>query len=222
MRLKSWRRLLAGAALALALGQGRNALAASSATINLDVTILATLSVSVNALASSTETSINWDTGNPNQRIGAASTVTVRNDSGGLTERWALSTNPGSLNVGGGSDVWSLDTSTDTLPGADQYTVQAVFGSSNTLACPAGAASDWDQGYAKPLTTGPQVYGSTGDNLFADPNLNNAGTPDPDVPALDRVWAGSQRALCWRLIMPASTSVVETQNIQITVTALLP
>jgi hypothetical protein len=67
------------------------------------------------------------------------------------------------------------------------------------------------------LQTTPQVYT---DMLYADPNLNNDGEYRPDVPASGHMWANSQRALCWRIILPDSTSVLNTQNVQIIVTAV--
>lgn len=214
-------RLLAAAAALALLGQGA-AFAASSATVNIDVTIQANLSVEVSAAASSTQT-VAWNTAFPGGTVASASTATVRNDSGGLTERWALSTNANSINTAGGSDVWTIVSSSDSV-GADQIAIQAVFGSSMTAAggCPAAASTDWNRSYAPPLTTSPVQYTSA---VFADPNLNNDGTPNPDITAGGadgRMFADSKRALCWRLVLPSMTSTVQTQNVQITVTAVVP
>ena len=214
------RRTVRAAAGLLALGGAGPARAASSATVHVEVSILSALSVSVDASASSTQTVV-WNTAVPNQIFTSPSTATVTNDSGARTSRWALSTNAGSINLAGGPDAWALDASTGTLPGPDQFAVQAVFGSSNTatLNCPNGAAADWEQGFAPPLTALPVVYTST---VFADPSLNDQGTPFPDITnggGDGRMHAGSRRALCWRIILPSSTSTVDAQNIQIIVTA---
>jgi hypothetical protein len=211
----------------LLLGAAGRAAASSSATINIEVTINAPLSVSVNSLDSSTDT-VTWNVASGERRL-SGSSVTVTNDTGGLTEKWALSTNANSIDTGAGGGApgsWTLSTSSNSV-GVNEFAVQAVFGSSNTAAggCPAVAAADWDQSYAPPLTTSPQTYTST---VFADPNLTGGGlggTPNPDNTngaADGQMFNGSSRALCWRLMMPSQTSVSTTQNIQITVTAQLP
>lgn len=216
--MKSWR-LVVLVALGLALGQAGRAFGASSATLNIDVTIAGSLSVEVDGGASSTQTT-NWNAASPSAKLVSAATATVRNSSGGRTEKWSLSTNPYSLSAVAGS-TWSLAGSTSTV-GPDEFSVQAVFGSSGTLSCPSGAAADWDAPFAPPLTASPVAYTST---VFADTNLNNAGTPLPDITAGGadgRMHAGSRRALCWRVITPSSTSTAQTQNIQIVVTAVVP
>jgi hypothetical protein len=205
------------------LGVG-TAKAANPAYLNIDVAILANLSVAVNGAASSTHT-VTWNTATPNAHLVSAASATVTNDSGGQTEKFALSTNGNSINTLGNADVWTLDTTTATLPGADQVAVQAVFGSSNTAAagCPIAASSDWDQSFAPPLTTSPVTYTSA---VFADTSLSaGGGTPNPDVTAggaNGRMFAGSFRALCWRVITPQSTATVDTQNVQVIVTAQNP
>ena len=218
--MKSRRRAVLVAA-GLVLSQAFRAMAAGSAAINVDVTILANLSVEVSGSASSTQT-VAWNAATPNDKLVSAATATVRNSAGGLTEKWALSTNASSLNTAAGPDAWALAASTSAV-GADQFAAQAVFGSSNTVACPAGASSDWDAPFAPPLTASPATYTST---VFADANLTNAGgTPNPDITAGGadgRMHAGSRRALCWRIITPSSTSTVDTQNVQIIVTAVVP
>lgn len=214
---------LAAAALALLLAGAGRALAASSAALHIDVTIAANLSVEVNAADSSTQ-SVIWSAATPNQAFtNDASSVTVRNDTGGLTEKWALSAAPVSINQGGGPDNWTLAASSSAV-GPDEFSLQAVFGSSKTAVtgCLGAASSDWNEAYAQPLTASPVNYTSTS---FAGLNLNNDGTPLPDITggaANGRMHAGSQRALCWRLITPNSTSTTQTQSVQITVTAVLP
>ena len=213
-------------AAALCFAQGGTAFAISSATINVDVTIIASLSVSVNDANSSTSTAISWNVALGSTAFtNAASSVTVTNDSGGLSEKWALSTNPESIdNTGGGVQTWAIATSS-TSPGADKFALQAVFGSSNTIAggCPAAASASWGNGSVAPLlTASPVNYTST---TFAEPTLNNNGTPNPDVasgPNDGRMHAGGKRALCWQVVTPDSTSTTHSQNIQIIVTAVAP
>jgi hypothetical protein len=209
----------------LLLGAAGRAAASSSATVNIEVTINAPLSVSINSLASSTDT-VTWNVASGERRL-SGSSVTVTNDTGGLTEKWALSTNGNSIDTGlggGAPGSWTLSTSSNSV-GVNEFAVQAVFGSSNTAAggCPAIGAADWDQTYAPALTTSPETYTST---IFADPNLQAGGgthNPDNTNGAADgQMFNGSSRALCWRLMMPSQTSVSTTQNIQITVTAQLP
>ena len=66
--------------------------------------------------------------------------------------------------------------------------------------------------------------------MFANPNLNAGGNGglllyNPDViagGADGRMFAGSQRALCWRIVTPTTTSTSNTQNIQVVITAQNP
>src|SRR5438270_8952014 len=142
------------ALLLLILGAAAPSFAGNEAHLDLDVTIAGSLSVSVSAANSSTQT-LAWNSSNANEELVAAASATVTNDSGGLTERWALSTNAQSINTAGNAPSWTLVTSTSpALPGADQFALQAVFGSSNTAAgaCPGVGAADWNDGSAKPLT----------------------------------------------------------------------
>lgn len=202
--------------------------AASEADVDIDVTIAGALSVSVDAVHSSTRGAV-WDASVPNQQLVSASSVTITNDSGGLTEKWALSTDAQSVNAAGGSAVWTLASSTSpALPGDDQFAVQAVFGSSNTAAgsCPGVGAQAWNEGFAQPLTAVPVTYTSTvfADTLDAAMNAGGA-TAAPDVssgPHDGRVFASHKRALCWRVIAPYTSSTADTQNIQIIVTAQSP
>ncbi len=210
---------LAWWAAALAAACPAPARAISSATIDVEVIITANLSVEIDGLQTSTAP-VHWAASTPNQPFASVSSATLRNNSGAVTEVWSLSTDANSENVStvGGSS-WSIVGSTASV-GADQVAVQAVIGSSNTAAsgCPAGTAADWNASYAPPLTPAPQEYSSS---LFADPNLNANGTPDPDN-AADQIYAGHARALCWRVIMPGSTSTTDTQVIPVTITAALP
>jgi hypothetical protein len=214
---KTW--LALGLAVAGLTATGAEA--ANPSRLNINVSITQNLSVSVNNAQTSTNT-VAWNTGSPNERLVPVglTTSTVLNDSGGTTERWQLSTNLNTMPVSG-TDAWTLSVDSSAVA-AEQFALQAVFGSSNTAACPIAAAADWDQDTATEITTTPEFYTST---RFADAALDggvNGGTPNPDVPANGRMNAGSFRALCWRVITPASTVASATQNIQLTVTAFAP
>ncbi|MFA6004647.1 MAG: hypothetical protein WC881_11330, partial [Elusimicrobiota bacterium] len=130
------RRILLAASILAGLLSGQDAGASSSATINIDITIVSNLSVSVNSAASSTE-AFTWNAAVPNAKL-AGSSATVTNDSGARTEKWALAMEPVSLDITGGNQTWSRAASSSSV-GADQFALQAVFGSSRTAAggCPA-------------------------------------------------------------------------------------
>jgi hypothetical protein len=211
-----WRWL--GAALLATVGLAGTAHATNPAVLNIDVTITASKSVTVNGVASSTDSSVNW-TGTPNQAF-TGSTVTVKNDSGVLSEGWELSTNANSIDTTGGGQTWALAASSTSV-GADQFAVQAVFGSSNTAASGCSSASWGSSVIAPVLTTTPTQYTTT---KFADSALNNLGTYLPDSGNLLYAYNASTgaglRALCWQTVMPTSTSTQNKQNIQVIVTAL--
>jgi len=207
---------LAVSGLSLAVS---NARATSPAVLNLDVTITAAKSVTVNGVYSSTDSaSVTWSgVANASFTALSQSSVTVANN-GVVTEGWELSTNPYTIdtsNVSGSS--WAVIGSTLTLPGPNQVALQAVFGSSQTVAagCPAVGSPDWNSSEAAPVTGSVAQYTSA---LYADQSLNNNGTPNPDSGS--NLYAASQRALCWKLIMPNSTSTQDNQNVQLIVTAL--
>ncbi len=215
-KIKTWTFGLTLIALGLWLGVGE-AKAANPAVLNIDVTVSASLSVNVNGLASSSVTAAGWSVSST--QLVSASSATVNNDSSGVTEKWALSTNANSYDQGVSGSSWTLVTSTLSAPGNDQFALQAVFGSSNTAqgACPIATAPDWNASYAAPLTTSPQTYINS---LFADTTLNNLGTPNPDdSPSNGDMFAGSKRALCWRIAGPSGITQTDTQNVQIIVTA---
>ena len=224
--------LTALAGLLTAAGQAQAVGVGPVSRLNIDVTISQNLSVAVNDVITST-VSTTWDASIANDKLvpTGLSTSTVRNDSGAQTEKWALATNLTSLNTQGGAQTWALDTTTTSLPGADEFAVQAVFGSSNTVAggCPSATSNDWDQAYAKALTNSNQTYGDSAAGNFAassgDAPLTNLGTAAPDSTDgsfVTRLKANSKRALCWRIIAPNSTSTSQQQNVQIIVTAWDP
>jgi hypothetical protein len=204
--------------LALAGLTAGTADAANPARLNINVSITQNLSVSVNNAVTSTQT-VNWNTSTPNDRLVSPSTNTVLNDSGAQTERWQLSTQ-NSISASG-VDNWTIAGSSFAV-GANEFALQAVFGSSNTAAggCPAFNSTEWDLDTSDLVTGAQQTYDNT---RFVAPSLNaGGGTPDPDVAGNGRMFAGSFRALCWRVVTPASTNATDTQNIQLYVTAIAP
>ena len=93
----------------------------------------------------------------------------------------------------------------------------AISGGSAAKQCPAAADADWDSVYASTLTTVGQKYTNV---RFADTNLNqDGGKYDPDA-ASGNMFAGNERALCWRVVPPSTTSTTETQNVQVIVWAV--
>ena len=208
-----------GLALAMAgLTQKAQAAATTTAYLNIDVTITAQLSVKVDNVASSTY-GITWN-GTPNQQFASdtLSSATVTNDTGILSERWLLATNANSINVPGNAANWAVSASSTAI-GADKFALQAVFGSSRTAAggCLIPGAGTWNDNVAAPLISATQqMYTST---RFVGSTLTQDGaSPAPDL-AGGTMYGNGKRALCWRLIMPDSTSTQDTQNVQILVTA---
>ena len=217
-----WKKLPTAVALLVVCMSARRADAAvgNPSRLNIDVAVNAQLSVSVNGVNSSTYTSASWNTANANELLVAGSSTTVINDSN-VVEKWNLSSNANSINVLGNATQWAMQTSSaPTLPGADQFALQAVFGSSNTVAggCPASGAANWQNGNIAPLiTTSLQQYTST---RFADTALQNlGGLHTPDVTASGNMLSNGKRVLCWRIIAPSATSTCDSQNVQLIVTA---
>jgi len=220
-RKKTW--LGAGLIAALTwVGTQASAAVGNPSYLNIDVTVSAQLSVSVNGVNNSTYTGVNWNTANANQELVAASSTTVVNDSN-VVEKWQLTAANRSSNIPGNAESWALVTSTHpTAPSTDQYAVQAVFGSSRTVAggCPGVAAATWQNGTIAPLlnTASPKQYTST---QLADPTLNAEGAPyQPSVLSSGNMFAGHQRTLCWRIVAPAATTTTDAQNVQLVVTAI--
>jgi hypothetical protein len=223
---KKWMKLAAAVIAALAWLAPAKANAANPAYLNIDVSVTETLSVAVNGVATSSVTA-NWNTANPNQLI-VGSSATVLNNAGG-PETWELSTNANSIDTGSQGN-WTLVTTTTSAPGSNAFAVQAVFGSSSTAAgngtgngnngCPLTSSTDWNASFAPPLTSGVVAYSNT---KFADSSLTFNGTPNTDgAPNAGDLLNTSARALCWRLEMPSATTITDTQNIQVIVTAANP
>ncbi|MBI3553004.1 MAG: hypothetical protein HY077_10860 [Elusimicrobia bacterium] len=233
--MKTWKKAAWAALglLSLALGLGvqrAQAAAGNPSYLNIDVKVTASLSVAVNGVNSSTYGVVTWNTSTPNQEFTAGtqgSSVTVKNDSN-VVEKWSLSTNANSINTTGAGTTWAVSASSadnvGITVGADAFAMQAVFGSSGTLAgsCPANGAGSWNNGnVAKLLTTSLQQYTDT---VFADSTIGGAGAnsganPDQGAGATSKMKANGKRVMCWRLIMPASTATTDQQNLQVIVTA---
>ena len=220
------KRWMVAGALALTgwLGVRAEAAVGSPSYLNIDVTVNAQVSVAVGGVNSSTYGVVTWNTNTANQEFTAglsASSVTVTNDSN-VVEKWNLSSNANSINTAGNASTWALATSTSpSLPGADAFAVQAVFGSSNTAAgsCPGNGATDWNRSFAPPLTGALQQYTDT---VFADTLLNASGglsVPDQGSGATSKIKSSGKRVLCWRLFAPSSTATTDQQNVQVIVTA---
>jgi hypothetical protein len=203
-----WMLIAALAAAAACAEQARAAGVGSPSYLNIDVTISASKSVSVVGQRTSSQTAT-FD--GSTFLLVSASTAEVKNDSGVLSEGWQLSTTANSINATTAGAGWTIVGSSSNLA-TDNMAVQAVFGSSHTIlgGCPTSGLAQWNNtAIAPPLTTTPQQYGAT---LFADTTLNTNGLFAPDSGT--SLFAGSTRALCWRLAMPPSTTL-GTANVQI-------
>ena len=204
----TWRKTALAALVVGLFAEVAHAGVGTPSFLDIDVNITQTLSVAVNGVASSTVT-VSYPNGGG--AVVQTSTANVKNDTGGLTEKWALSTNANSIDTGGAgvAGSWALQSavnSSSTLT-TNQFTVQAVFGSSKTIAlgCPAVAASEYGNGTVAPfLTAGQTNYTAA---VLADPNLNNNGTPNPDgTPNVGDITNNGQRALCFQVVTPPSTT----------------
>ena len=220
------------AALGLGFGSA-HAAATNPADLNIKVTVSAAESVIINGSGSTSTTTV-WSAGTPNSA--SASTATVTNNASGITERWELSTvsQSSGVNSGNSSDGWTNANSTATTLGLDQFAIQSVFGSSNTVAsgCPNVSSTDWNQSFAPALTTTPLTYASVVSSTaaFADTSLNANGAYNPDCTNGSAsgcnndgdMFVNDSRALCWRLLGPSSVSASDDQNLKIIVTANVP
>ena len=195
---------------------------ANTADLDLDVTITQNLSVAVtgSGVYASTVAAGTFIAGSSTVSF---STVAVVNDSGGSTERWELSA-ANAIPTGGESIVWDNAQSTTSI-GADEFGLQAVFGSSATAVghCPIASSSTWNASYAAAIQTTPNDYTNT---LYANPNMvdgNGAYLPDGSTPDQGEMFAGDQRALCYKILYPPSTTAGNgVELIQLAVTAQVP
>jgi hypothetical protein len=182
-----------------------------SAYLNIDVTITNNVSVSVIGVQSATQT-VTWS---GQAALQAGSTATVTNDSGYLAERWELTTTANSWDSGTGAAGWLIGATN----AADQVKLQAVFGASGIGAASCSGASLFGNNVVAPslLSSTQTPYTQT---ILADTIVGAGGTPArPDGATNDRMLAGRERALCWQLTMPTSTSLTGTQVVPVIVTA---
>ena len=196
-----------------------------TAVLNIDVTISAAVSIQVDGAATSSYTAAGWSP--TNRVLTSASTATVINNSGGLSEQWYLATNAASINTAGNTQTWSLVTSTNIADVSGQaFALQAVFVSSAATQCPASGDSTWSSASVAPaLTAAPALYTSA---RFADSQYNATvgGISAPETASNNTVWAynsatgNGRRGLCWRFMGPTSAITPDTQNVQIIVTAV--
>ena len=210
------------------------AYAYGSSQLDVEVMVTANLSVSVSSdgINASTQT-VNWSAANPNQALVSASTIAVINDSGAQTEKWALNTTAISQDQGA-SGAWTRSGSSTSV-GMDGYSIQAVFGSSNTPVggCPSASSDTWNGSSATVLGTSLQTYGSAsgdgstvGDLYVGGGMYNNFASPFPDVTSgahAQDMYAGDRRTLCWRIVTPNSIDTgTDSQTIPIIITAQNP
>ena len=204
---------------------GRAQAAGPLAVLNIDVTISASVAVQVDNAATSTYTAAGWS--QTNRVLASASTATVTNVSGGLSEQWWLATDATSINTAGNSQTWSLVVSTNIADVSGQaFALQAVFVSSAATQCPAIGDSTWSSATTAPaLSTVPAQYTTA---RFADSQYNATvgGISAPETVSNNTVWAyngttgNGRRGLCWRFMGPTSAITPDKQNVQIIVTAV--
>jgi len=219
-----WTALVVALAV-VGLCAGRAQAAGPLAALNIDVTISASVAVQVDNAASSTYTAAGWS--QTNRVLASASTATVTNVSGGLSEQWWLATDAASINTAGNPQIWSLVVSTNIADVSGQaFALQAVFVSSAATQCPAIGDSTWSNATTAPaLSTAPAQYTMT---QFADSQYNATagGISAPETASGNTVWAynsatgNGRRGLCWRFMGPTSAITPDKQNVQIIVTAV--
>ncbi len=207
--MKSKMKLL-GAALALLGLTGVARAANPSAYLNIDVTIVNNVSVSVIGVQSATQT-VTW-TGQG--VISAASTATVTNDSGYVSERWELTTRANSWDSGTGAAGWTIGATN----AADTVQLKAVFGAAGIAQASCVGATLFNNNVIAPalLSSTQTPYTAT---ILADTIVGAGGVAARPDTAQDRILAGRTRALCWQLTMPTSTSLTGTQVVPVVVTA---
>jgi len=201
--------------------------------VDVEVMVTANLSVSVSSagINASTQT-VSWSAANPNQALVSASTIAVINDSGAQTEKWALNTTAISQDQGA-SGAWTRSGSSTSV-GMDGYSIQAVFGSSNTPVggCPSASSDTWNGSSATVLSTSLKTYGgdsgdgsAVGDLLVGGGMYNNFASPFPDVTSgghAGDMYAADRRTLCWRIVTPSSVDTSDNQTVPIIITAQNP
>jgi len=206
MKNRTTKILLAAVSAAMLAGLGANNVwAVNPATVNITVTMAGGLSVTVDGIGNVTR---DLATQSPNALVVTGSSVAVKNDSGGLTETFELSS-ADSTSSGG---VWTLVTTTETAPGADAFALQALFNAVGDGVAP--TAAEWDE-TAAPIRL---ISAAVVDKRYTSTKFTATGG-DPDV-ANGNMNDNSERALFMRLYMPASDgSGGLEQTITLTITA---
>ena len=190
----------------LGLAGSAHAGVGNASYLNIDVTITQTLSVAVNTVNTSSE-AITWS---GQSFLTQAATTTITNDSGFFAEQWKLSTFATSFDQTNGNPGWTVA----TVPGIEQLEVQAVFGTSGG-ATSCASANFTNAAVDKALSnTTPLTYTLTQLN-----DVTGLGGTGPDNTSTNKMNAGSQRSLCWKLSFPTSTALTNAQVVPIIVTA---
>ena len=169
----------------------------SSATITIRCSIDAQLSVDVN-----TATHTLVDLGNI--AVGGTmviiSSITVENDSGGLTETYMLSATS-ATEVDGGGDVWTLA----DLPTTDTFAIRARFGNGDTA--PNNDNTDFSPDNHN-VTAAPKAASET---IFAGTETGH-----------NVLYTAPIRPLWLRMLMPTSVKNAESHETVVTITAATP
>lgn len=241
--MQSWKGIAVAAALALVSMTSNRAYAAfmDTARLNIDVAVTAGLSVALADYGTHDSTvTYAWSVSNRNFSNSDSST-TVLNDSGGLDEKWSLSTLATSLDQGSDNKPWELlpaAISSTVVMGAgrDHFALLAMFSSSATIVggCPAQNDTQWDSANYS-VTASPVQYDGTKYTRLTDA-VNGPANPDkldgtssvmrPYNPVYDVGGTNpnvrfnfGKRALCWKILGPGGVSSPDTQRIPIIVTA---
>ena len=221
---------------------------ATTSYMDIQVTFSCSLSVSVDGIQDSSYTTTAGNVANAFAT--PATSATVKNDSTCASAKWMISAS--TLSPAGQPTVagWTLNNATGTThtesasactavcPGAEQYSVQALFVSSNTLsgayantsgACPSMSSATWaavvstvpvTPGWSKVAgdpVTGPSQYVNS---QYGANNYIGFGSGLPDnspsagymLPYSGTTGVG-QRGLCARVTLPSTTVLNGTPQI---------
>ena len=223
------KRWLAAAALVVIGMTANRSYAATTSYLNIEVTINQSLAVQVNYLdvGSTQNWANNWSATHSSET--STSSATVTNNSGGLIERWMLSTYAKS-NPTGTAVQWSISATTNSASlGTDKFALLAQFiPQGGGTGCPALWDTSWTVSTMSIVGSGvPQFYGQPFDGTRYW-YTSAQGSSGPDVTAtfqMDPVSMGGtygQRGLCWKLMGPPATTVSGSnvnETVQLVVTA---
>ena len=197
---------LAGLVLGLFLVVGITGMAvAYNPDVNSEVRVRCSISdvqLSVSVLAAGTTTTV-WTVagGLPvSSSTVISSSVTVINDSGGLTETYMLSATS-ATEVDGGGDVWTLA----DLPTTDTFAIRARFGNGDTA--PNNDNTDFSPDNHN-VTAAPKAASET---IFAGTETGH-----------NVLYTAPIRPLWLRMLMPTSVKNAESHETVVTITAATP